>query len=56
DPNRKLAVIVVMISSGVALASKGELRFHFGGFLVQASAVVVSIQFSIHAYPNNMEW
>ncbi|KAG5635670.1 hypothetical protein H0H81_010446 [Sphagnurus paluster] len=54
DPNKKLAVIVLMISSGVALASHGELRFHLGGFLVQAGAVVfeasrlVLIQILLH--------
>ncbi|KAG6918403.1 hypothetical protein DXG01_014806 [Tephrocybe rancida] len=54
DPNRKLALIVCMISSGVALASHGELRFHLGGFLVQASAVLfeasrlVLIQILLH--------
>lgn len=42
DPSKKLAVIVVMISTGVALASHGELRFHLGGFLVQSAAVVAS--------------
>lgn len=31
-----------MISTGVALASRGELHFHLGGFLVQAGAVLVS--------------
>jgi hypothetical protein len=30
-----------MISSGVALASHGELRFNLIGFLVQAAAVGV---------------
>ncbi|KAG6836214.1 hypothetical protein H0H93_010279 [Arthromyces matolae] len=40
DPNRKLLLIVCMISVGVALASHGELRFHLGGFLVQAAAVL----------------
>ncbi|KDR80305.1 hypothetical protein GALMADRAFT_208428 [Galerina marginata CBS 339.88] len=39
DPNRKLAVIVLMISTGVALASHGELRFNVIGFLTQAAAV-----------------
>jgi len=41
EPNRKLALIVFMISSGVALASHGELRFNLIGFLTQASAVAV---------------
>lgn len=36
-----MAVIVLMISSGVALASHGELRFNLIGFLVQAAAVGV---------------
>ncbi|RDB30613.1 hypothetical protein Hypma_005877 [Hypsizygus marmoreus] len=54
DPNKKLALIVLMISTGVALASHGELRFHLGGFLVQAGAVVfeasrlVLIQILLH--------
>jgi len=39
DPNQKLAVIVLMISTGVALASHGELRFNLIGFLTQAAAV-----------------
>ena len=42
DPNKKLAVIVLMISSGVALASHGELRFNLIGFVTQAAAVAVS--------------
>ncbi|KAF8066843.1 TPT-domain-containing protein [Lyophyllum atratum] len=42
DPNKKLGLIVVMISCGVALASHGERLFHLGGFLVQAGAVLVS--------------
>ncbi|KAG5353119.1 hypothetical protein J132_10986 [Termitomyces sp. J132] len=54
EPNRKLLLIVLMISSGVALASHGELHFHLGGFLVQAAAVVfeasrlVLIQIILH--------
>jgi len=54
EPNRKLAVIVFMISSGVALASHGELRFNLIGFLTQASAVafeasrLVMIQLLLH--------
>ncbi|KAF5381284.1 hypothetical protein D9615_008355 [Tricholomella constricta] len=54
DPNKKLAVIVFMISAGVALASHGELRFHLGGFLIQAGAVLfeasrlVLIQILLH--------
>ena len=43
DPSKRLAVIVLMISSGVALASRGELRFNLIGFIVQAAAVVVSL-------------
>ncbi|OBZ67356.1 hypothetical protein A0H81_12672 [Grifola frondosa] len=39
DPNKKLAMIVFMISAGVALASRGELRFNLVGFLTQAAAV-----------------
>ncbi|KAH9833268.1 TPT-domain-containing protein [Rhodofomes roseus] len=54
EPNKKLAVIVVMISSGVALASQGELKFNIVGFLTQAAAVVfeasrlVMIQILLH--------
>ncbi|KAN0113890.1 Triose-phosphate Transporter family domain containing protein [Russula decolorans] len=54
EPNRKLAIIVFMISSGVALASHGELRFNLIGFLVQAAAVgfeasrLVMIQILLH--------
>ncbi|KAH9973875.1 TPT-domain-containing protein [Lactifluus volemus] len=54
EPNRKLAVIVLMISSGVALASRGELRFNLIGFLTQAAAVgfeasrLVMIQLLLH--------
>ncbi|KAJ7185639.1 TPT-domain-containing protein [Mycena filopes] len=39
EPNRRLALIVFMISSGVALTSTGELRFNLLGFLIQAAAV-----------------
>jgi drug/metabolite transporter (DMT)-like permease len=39
EPNRKLALIVLMISTGVAVASSGELKFNLFGFIVQASAV-----------------
>jgi hypothetical protein len=35
-------MIVLMISSGVALASHGELKFNLVGFLTQAAAVCVS--------------
>ncbi|PCH35353.1 TPT-domain-containing protein [Wolfiporia cocos MD-104 SS10] len=54
EPNRKLAMIVVMISCGVALASQGELHFNLIGFLTQAAAVVfeasrlVMIQVLLH--------
>ena len=43
EPSKKLALIVLMISSGVALASKGELRFNLIGFITQATAVGVSL-------------
>ncbi|EIW78337.1 TPT-domain-containing protein [Coniophora puteana RWD-64-598 SS2] len=39
EPNKKLAVIVSMISSGVALASRGEMHFNIVGFLIQGAAV-----------------
>ncbi|KAJ7600656.1 TPT-domain-containing protein [Mycena floridula] len=39
EPNRKLALIVFMISCGVALASHGELKFNLLGFIIQAAAV-----------------
>ena len=54
EPNKKLGVIVVMISSGVALASRGELHFDLTGFLIQAAAVafeasrLVMIQILLH--------
>jgi len=54
EPNRKLAVIVFMISIGVALASHGELRFNLIGFITQAAAVafeasrLVMIQILLH--------
>lgn len=54
EPNRKLALIVFMISSGVALASSGELKFNLFGFLIQAAAVafeasrLVMIQILLH--------
>jgi len=54
DPSKKLAVIILMISSGVALASHGELRFNLIGFLTQAAAVafeasrLVMIQILLH--------
>lgn len=43
DPNKKLGVIVLMISTGVALASHGELHFNLFGFLTQAAAVGVRV-------------
>ncbi|KII87617.1 hypothetical protein PLICRDRAFT_54695 [Plicaturopsis crispa FD-325 SS-3] len=54
EPNRKLAIIVFMISSGVALASHGELRFNIIGFMTQAAAIIfeasrlVMIQILLH--------
>jgi hypothetical protein len=36
-------MIVFMISSGVALASHGEMKFNLVGFLFQAAAVAVRI-------------
>jgi len=54
EPNRKLAVIVFMISIGVAMASHGELRFNLIGFITQAAAVgfeasrLVMIQILLH--------
>ena len=39
-----------MISSGVALASHGELRFNLIGFLVQAAAVGVSTLLIFHPF------
>lgn len=54
DPNKKLGVIVVMISTGVALASQGELNFDLTGFMIQAAAVafeasrLVMIQVLLH--------
>jgi len=54
EPNKKLAVIVLMISAGVALASHGELRFNLIGFVTQCAAVafeasrLVMIQILLH--------
>ncbi|GJE94845.1 TPT-domain-containing protein [Phanerochaete sordida] len=54
EPSKRLAVIILMISCGVALASKGELKFDLVGFVVQALAVVfeasrlVMIQILLH--------
>ncbi|KAI0828642.1 TPT-domain-containing protein [Trametes gibbosa] len=59
DPSKRLAVIVFMISSGVALASHGELRFNLVGFLTQAAAVgfeasrLVMIQILLHGLKMN---
>jgi drug/metabolite transporter (DMT)-like permease len=46
DPNKRLAMIVLMISTGVALASHGEMKFNLFGFLIQAAAVAVRIDHS----------
>ncbi|OCH86768.1 TPT-domain-containing protein [Obba rivulosa] len=54
EPSKKLAMIVFMISSGVALASRGELHFNLIGFVTQAAAVafeasrLVMIQILLH--------
>lgn len=54
EPNRTLGMIVLMISIGVALASRGELRFNFIGFITQGAAVafeasrLVMIQILLH--------
>jgi len=54
EPSKKLAVIVLMISTGVALASHGELHFNIIGFITQAAAVafeasrLVMIQLLLH--------
>jgi len=54
EPSKKLAVIVFMISTGVALASHGELHFNLVGFITQAAAVafeasrLVMIQLLLH--------
>ncbi len=47
DPSKRLAVIVFMISMGVALASHGELRFNLIGFLTQAAAVGVNSPYAL---------
>ncbi|KAG1745217.1 TPT-domain-containing protein [Suillus lakei] len=39
EPSRKLLLIVFMISSGVAVASKGERWFSWIGFFIQAGGV-----------------
>lgn len=54
EPNRKLMLIVLMISVGVAMTSHGELHFNLIGFLTQAAAVafeasrLVMIQILLH--------
>jgi len=54
EPSKKLAAIVFMISTGVALASHGELNFNLIGFITQAAAVafeasrLVMIQLLLH--------
>jgi len=54
EPSKKLTLIVLMISIGVALASHGELHFNLIGFLTQAAAVafeasrLVMIQILLH--------
>jgi len=54
EPSKRLAVIVFMISIGVALASHGELHFNLVGFVTQAAAVafeasrLVMIQILLH--------
>lgn len=41
EPNRKLILIVLMISCGVSIASYGELEFDILGFIIQSLAVIV---------------
>jgi drug/metabolite transporter (DMT)-like permease len=56
EPNRKLFVIVLMISCGVALASHGELHFNPVGFVFQAAAVAVrpaSSRAAVHRLTNH---
>ncbi|KAI0760388.1 TPT-domain-containing protein [Fomes fomentarius] len=59
EPSKRLAVIVLMISCGVALASRGELRFNFIGFITQAAAVafeasrLVMIEILLHGQKMN---
>jgi len=54
EPSKKLGIIILMISVGVALASHGELHFNLIGFLTQAAAVafeasrLVMIQILLH--------
>jgi len=40
EPNRRLALIVVLISGGVCMASYGELAFNLTGFVIQTGAVI----------------
>lgn len=54
EPNKKLAVIVFMISIGVALTSHGELRFNLVGFLTQSAAVGVRLLSSYLPKPLNI--
>ena len=51
EPSKKLGIIVFMISAGVALASKGELRFDLVGFITQAAAVAVRFSILLHLSP-----
>jgi len=39
EPNRRLVVIVLLISGGVCLASYGEIAFSMTGFIIQACAI-----------------
>ncbi|KAJ7726272.1 TPT-domain-containing protein [Mycena maculata] len=39
EPNRRLGLIVCMISFGVAMTSHGEMKFNLLGFIIQAAAV-----------------
>lgn len=54
EPSRKLLLIVLMISSGVAVTSKGERFFSWIGFFIQAGGVgfeatrLVLIQILLH--------
>jgi len=40
EPNRRLALIVFLISGGVCMASYGELAFDMTGFVIQTGAVI----------------
>lgn len=54
EPSKRLGVIVLMISVGVAMTSRGELHFSTMGFTIQAGAVLfeasrlVLIQILLH--------